>query len=260
MKKSIILFSCLFFVRLSAQDNPMPDPVDSIRIVTSDGSGIIKQKMVQVYINGNWRDLFRAIPFSGVIGLQDSLTAKLDRSEYAPTTPPPAVVDSTIWLKKWREGLYTPLTDVRLTDARTPLTHTHTKSAITDFTHTHAESDVTNLVTDLSAKQPTLTRATGAIVYSALANGTLALAFGTNSTVKVTPTATGSFTTTVPPAGCEAFLIIVTSGTASYTMTFGTGFRTIGTLATGTVTGKTFILEFISDGVGLNQVSRTAAQ
>ena len=76
----------------------------------------------------------------------------------------------------------------------------------------------------------------------------------------MTPTATATYTTTVPAAGCEAFLIILTSGTASYTITLGTGFRTIGTLTTGTVTAKRFILEFISDGTSLNQVSRTAAQ
>jgi hypothetical protein len=259
MKRVLIIFSCLFFTKLSAQEIPHFDPVDSVRVIASAGSGMLEQKIIQGYINGKWRDLFKAIPVLGVIGLQDSLTAKLNRSEYSPGTPLPAVVDSNVWLKKWREGLYTPLTDSRLTDARTPLAHTQTKSTITDFAHTHAESDVTNLVTDLSGKQATLTRATGAIVYAALANGTLALAFGTNSTVKVTPTATGSFTSTVPAAGCEATLIVLTSGTTSYTMTFGTGFKPVSTLATGTTTGKLFTVKFISDGSSLIETGRTAA-
>ena len=178
---------------------------------------------------------------------------------------------------------FTPvnINDSRLSDARTPLTHTQAWSTITGTpttrsgygitdaaasTHSHPESDITNLTTDLttintnvSGKQATLTRATGAIVYSALSNGTLALAFGTNSTVKVTPTATGSFTTTVPAAGCEATLIVLTSGTVSYVMTFSTGFKSTGTLTTGTTTAKVFTVSFTSDGTNLIETGRTAA-
>ena len=106
-------------------------------------------------------------------------------------------------------------------------------------------------------QNPTL--AHGGVIYAALSNGTLALAFGTNSCVKVTPTATGSFTSTVPAAGVECTLIILTSGTTSYTMTFGTGFKSTGTLATGTTSGKVFVVKFISDGTTLNEVSRTVA-
>jgi hypothetical protein len=51
----------------------------------------------------------------------------------------------------------------------------------------------------------------------------------------------------------------MTSGTTSRTITFGTNFKTPGTLSTGTVNGKMFLLEF----VGLNnlwyQVIRTGA-
>lgn len=133
-------------------------------------------------------------------------------------------------------------------------------ATFTPSTHSHAESDITNLVTDLSGKQATLTRNTGLITYSALSNGTLALAFGTNSTVKVTPTATGSFTTTIPAAGTQCHLIILTSGTTSFTMTFGTGFKSVGTLATGTTTAKTFVVHFISDGTTVIEAGRTAAQ
>lgn len=125
--------------------------------------------------------------------------------------------------------------------------------------HSHAESDVTNLVTDLAAKQATLTRNTGNIVHANLSNGTLTMAFGTNSSVKVTPTATGTFTTTVPAAGCVCYLKILTSGTTSYTITFGTGFKSTGTLATGKVTGKVFTLVFISDGTTCNQIARSTA-
>lgn len=89
--------------------------------------------------------------------------------------------------------------------------------------------------------------------------GTLALAFGTNGTVQVTPNATGTFTSTVPPAGTRTTLIVLTSGVTSYTMTFGTGFKTTGTLLTGTVSARYFIFQFISDGTSLIEASRTVA-
>ena len=91
------------------------------------------------------------------------------------------------------------------------------------------------------------------------ANGTLALAFASDGVCKVTPTATGTFTTTVPPAGTRCTLIILTSGVTSFTMTFGTGFKTTGTLATGTVTARHFMFQFISDGTSLLECSRTVA-
>ena len=95
--------------------------------------------------------------------------------------------------------------------------------------------------------------------FTVLANGTTAMGFATNFNVRVTPTATATFTTTVPSAGIRCSLIILTSGATSYTITFGTGFRTTGTLATGTTTARYFVLDFISDGTTLTEVSRTTA-
>ena len=95
--------------------------------------------------------------------------------------------------------------------------------------------------------------------FTVLANGTTAIAFATNFNVQVTPTATATFTTTVPAAGIKVHLIILTSGATSYTITFGTGFRTTGTLATGTTTARYFVLSFISDGTTLTEFSRTTA-
>jgi hypothetical protein len=42
-------------------------------------------------------------------------------------------------------------------------------------------------------------------------------------------------------------------------MTFGTGFRSQGTLATGVTTARYFVFDFISDGTNLLEVSRTIA-
>jgi len=85
------------------------------------------------------------------------------------------------------------------------------------------------------------------------------MALATNSVVKVTPNATATFTTTVAPAGSRASVIIVTSGVTSYTITFGSGFLTTGTLATGTVTAKTFVIDFVSDGTTMIETGRTTA-
>jgi hypothetical protein len=54
---------------------------------------------------------------------------------------------------------------------------------------------------------------------------------------------------------------IVTTNTSSCTITFGTGFKKTGTLVTGTPgTGGRFVVSFVSDGVNLCEVSRTALQ
>jgi hypothetical protein len=140
---------------------------------------------------------------------------------------------------------YVTTQDARMSDARVP------------SAHVHVEADTTNLVTDLAGKAPTVH--THAPTYAALANGTTALALATNSTVKVTPTATATLTTTVPAAGTHCHVIILTAGTTTFTLTFGTGFKPTATLATGTVAARVFVLSWISDGSSLYEVSRTAA-
>jgi hypothetical protein len=140
---------------------------------------------------------------------------------------------------------YVTTQDSRMSDARVP------------SAHVHVEADTTNLVSDLAGKAPTVH--THAPTYATLANGTTALALATNSTVKVTPTATATLTTTVPAAGTHCHVIVLTAGTTTFTLTFGTGFKPTGTLATGTVAARVFVLSFVSDGTSLYEVSRTAA-
>lgn len=103
--------------------------------------------------------------------------------------------------------------------------------------------------------------ATGAVSggYIAHTAGTTAMGFGTDNVVRVTPNATATYTTTVPPAGAICVLSILTSGTTSYTITFGTGFKTTGTLATGTVSARYFNITFVSDGTDLIETARTVA-
>lgn len=54
-------------------------------------------------------------------------------------------------------------------------------------------------------------------------------------------------------------LKVLTSGTTSYTLTFGANFKSTGTLATGTTDAKTFMVEFVFDGTNFVEVSRTTA-
>ena len=103
------------------------------------------------------------------------------------------------------------------------------------------------------------TNQTGTITTVAPVVTTTPLALATNYKVQFTPNATVALTTTVPAAGIESTLIVLTSGVTSYTLTFSTGFVSQGTLSTGTVTGKYFILKFISNGTNLLEVSRTLA-
>ena len=66
--------------------------------------------------------------------------------------------------------------------------------------------------------------------------------------------------TTVGVQGQVLIIKILTSGTTSRTLTFGTNFLSTGTLATGTGTAKTFMIAFLSDGANYIELFRTAAQ
>lgn len=65
--------------------------------------------------------------------------------------------------------------------------------------------------------------------------------------------------TTGAVAGKLYALRVLTSGATSRTLTFGTNFKTTGTLATGTSTGKYFMVLFYFDGTNFIEVSRTTA-
>lgn len=95
--------------------------------------------------------------------------------------------------------------------------------------------------------------------YKVLANSDTACGLARNDCAQLTPNSSRTLTTTVPEAGQDRTLIILTSGTSSYVMTFGSGFKTVGTLTTGTTNARRFVIEFISDGTYLIEKGRTAA-
>lgn len=97
-------------------------------------------------------------------------------------------------------------------------------------------------------------------LYNTATDGTLTMAFITNTTVKLTTAGTDrTLTSTVPVAGAMVTLILLTSGVTGCTITFGTGFKPVGTLATGTVADRVFVVSFISDGANLYETGRTVA-
>ena len=91
-------------------------------------------------------------------------------------------------------------------------------------------------------------------------SGTISLDLTIDKILKQTPTGNSTFNaTSVGLPGKTLTFVITTSGTTSYTLTFGTGFKSTGTLATGTVTAKVFTVTFVSDGINYLEVSRTTA-
>lgn len=92
---------------------------------------------------------------------------------------------------------------------------------------------------------------------------------GSTGTVSLDPSLGDVFTTTPAgamtinaasaPVGAHIVVVVTTSGTSSYNLTFSSNFKTTGTLASGTVSGKVFTISFIGDGTNLNEVARTTA-
>lgn len=95
--------------------------------------------------------------------------------------------------------------------------------------------------------------------FQVMSNSDTAMDLKYNRMAQLTPTSTRTLTTNVPRAGETRTLIILTSGTTTYTLTFGTGFKTTGTLATGATSARRFVFEFVSDGTSLIEMSRTVA-
>lgn len=75
-----------------------------------------------------------------------------------------------------------------------------------------------------------------------------------------TPTVDSTITITPQITGQRLSLIVTHDTTVNApTLTFGTGFKTTGTLATATVPSKVFALTFVSDGTSYTELSRTTA-
>jgi len=125
-------------------------------------------------------------------------------------------------------------------------------------------SDITKaeIEAKLTGELSSHTHAAGAgqpIGFAVLGNDTLPQALATNINTRITVTAARTLTTTVPAAGVRCSVMVLTSGTSSFVITFGSGFKPVGTLATGTTTARVFVVNFISNGTNLYETGRTAA-
>lgn len=130
---------------------------------------------------------------------------------------------------------------------------TNTHSTIDTFISSKASASGLASLDASSKLVQGLPRTQDGLLYASLANDTLAQAYATNSCTKVSITASRTFTTTVPSAGCKATTIISSNG--AWTVTFGTGFKPTATLVT--ASGKLYVVIWISDGTNLYESGRT---
>jgi hypothetical protein len=78
--------------------------------------------------------------------------------------------------------------------------------------------------------------------------------------ITITPTGACTFNGSGGKAGARCTFYITTSGTSSFTLTWGTNFKTTTTLATGTTTAKVFCVSFVcKDGTTWAETGRTTA-
>jgi len=83
----------------------------------------------------------------------------------------------------------------------------------------------------------------------------------TSSIITITPTGACTFNASGGTRGQTVSFFITTSGTTSFTLTWGTNFRKIGTLATGTTSARFFSVTFrCLDGTIWQEIARTAVQ
>jgi hypothetical protein len=77
----------------------------------------------------------------------------------------------------------------------------------------------------------------------------------------ITPTGACTFNSSgIARVGKTATFVITTAGISSFVMTWGTNFKSAGTLATGTVAAKKFAITFrCVDGTTWIEIARTAA-
>jgi len=161
--------------------------------------------------------------------------------------------------------------DSRLSDARAPVAHNQAETTIT-FTDVATGNSATGqhgYLPKLGGGTTNFLRADGTwaavanggqpLGLTVLANDTLAQALATNINTQITVTAARTLTTTVPAAGTRCSIKVLTSGTSSFVITFGSGFKPTGTLATGTTNARVFIINWFSDGTNLYEAGRTAA-
>lgn len=101
--------------------------------------------------------------------------------------------------------------------------------------------------------------ALGSAVSTLGASGTVSLDPTLGSVFSLTPTANVTLNAASVVSGHQISLIVLSSGTTSYSVNFSNNFKTTGALSTGTTTAKNYVLNFVSDGTTYYERSRTVA-
>lgn len=96
-------------------------------------------------------------------------------------------------------------------------------------------------------------------VVALTAGATVAIDAKAGGVFTLTPGEAETITISGGKNGETLKLVVTTSGTTSRTLTFGTGFKTTGTLATGTTDAKVFTMQFVCVGDTFVELSRTTA-
>lgn len=89
--------------------------------------------------------------------------------------------------------------------------------------------------------------------------GTVSMDFALGRQFTTTPAGAMTINATNCATGQTGTLFVTTSGTTAYTLTFSTNFKSAGTLSTGTVTAKTFLVLFQCNGTTAYEQDRTGA-
>lgn len=134
---------------------------------------------------------------------------------------------------------------------------------------TNATTNYVSGITAFGNNTANFSDTSGGNNYVQMGSATLsAAAAGTTGTISqpmvasvITLTPTGNLTINAVGggAGQTCSFSITSSGMYPYTITFGTHFKSTGTLSTGSVAGKVFVIEFQNDGTNWNEVARTTA-
>jgi len=89
--------------------------------------------------------------------------------------------------------------------------------------------------------------------------GTMTANMAAARVLTITPTGACTFNASGGTVGHEVTFAITTSGTTSFVLTWGTGFRKAGTLATGTTSGRFFSVTFVCVAANTwQEIGRTA--
>jgi len=137
-------------------------------------------------------------------------------------------------------------------------------SAIT--THSNLTTGIHGATATKTASRIPITDANGLLnSWSSAAatlatTGTMTVNMNNSNVITITPTGACTFNASGGVAGQRQTFIVTTSGTVSYILTFGTNFKSAGTLTTGTTSGKVFCVDFVcKDGTTWTETGRTAA-